>query len=74
MEGYKYVTNLDIQFSHLDIVDIAEIVKLNKDKWFNQSLTIVNDSVVRLGIVEGEYHWHTHNNDDEFFLCLKVNY
>ena len=47
------------------------MVKQNKDKWFNQSLTVVNDSVVRLGIVEGEYHWHKHDNDDEFFFVLE---
>ena len=40
------------------------------DKWFNQTLTQVNDSVVRLGIVEGEYHWHKHDDDDEFFFVL----
>ena len=40
------------------------------DKWFNQTLTKVNDSVVRVGIVEGEYHWHKHDKDDEFFFVL----
>ena len=42
-----------------------------KFKWFNQTLTKVNDSVVRLGIVEGEYHWHKHDTDDEFFFVLQ---
>ena len=71
MKDYNYVTKLDIKYKHLDVVDIPEIVKQNKDKWFNQSLTVVNDSVVRLGIVEGEYHWHKHDNDDEFFFVLE---
>lgn len=71
MKDYNYVTKLDIKYKHLDVVDIREIVKQNKDKWFNQSLTVVNDSVVRLGIVEGEYHWHKHDNDDEFFFVLE---
>jgi mannose-6-phosphate isomerase-like protein (cupin superfamily) len=31
----------------------------------------VNDSVVRVGIVQGEYHWHKHENDDEFFFVLE---
>jgi quercetin dioxygenase-like cupin family protein len=42
-----------------------------KDQWYNQSLCQVNGSVVRLGVMEGEYHWHKHDNDDEFFFCLQ---
>lgn len=47
------------------------MVRACKDPWFNQTLTKVNDSVVRLGIVQGEYHWHKHENDDEFFFVLE---
>ena len=68
---FNYVTNLDIRFDHLQRIDVSEIVEECKDKWFNQTLTQVNDSVVRLGIVEGEYHWHKHDNDDEFFFVLQ---
>jgi mannose-6-phosphate isomerase-like protein (cupin superfamily) len=67
----KYNTRLDIKFDHLERMDINEEVKACKDKWFNQTLTKVNDSVVRLGIVEGEYHWHKHDNDDEYFFVLE---
>src|SRR5512135_658793 len=70
-EKFPYVTNLDIKFKHLELIDIPTIVKDCKDKWFNQTLTKVNDSVVRVGIVEGEYHWHKHDNDDEFFFVLE---
>jgi len=52
-------------------MDVTQIVKECKDKWFNQTLTQVNDSVVRLGIVEGEYHWHKHDHEDEFFFVLE---
>jgi len=68
---FDYVTNLDVKFGHLEKMDIPEIVRDCKDKWFNQTLTLVNDSVVRLGIVEGEYHWHKHDLDDEFFFVLE---
>ncbi|MDP4219862.1 MAG: cupin domain-containing protein [Bacteroidota bacterium] len=68
---YDYVTRLDVKFKHLDLIDIPLMVRECKDKWFNQTLTEVNDSVVRLGIVEGEYHWHKHDNDDEFFFVLE---
>ena len=68
---FNYVTKLDIKFNHFELIDIPKMVKECEDKWFNQTLTQVNDSVVRLGIVEGEYHWHKHDNDDEFFFVLE---
>lgn len=70
-EQYNYVTRLDIGYEHLERIDIPEIVKACTHQWFNQTLTKVNDSVVRLGIVEGEYHWHKHDHDDEFFFVLE---
>ena len=70
-DKYSYVTNLDIKFPHLEVIDIPTIVRECKDQWFNQTLTKVNDSVVRIGIVQGEYHWHKHDNDDEFFFVLE---
>lgn len=66
----KYHTHLDVKFEHLEKIDIPQMVRDCTYQWFNQTLTRVNDSVVRLGIVEGEYHWHKHDNDDEFFFVL----
>src|SRR6201993_2994182 len=68
---FNYVTKLDVKFKHLERMDVSQMVKECTDTWFNQTLTQVNDSVVRLGIVEGEYHWHKHDNDDEFFFVLE---
>ncbi len=68
---FPYVTLLDIKFNHFELIDIPTLISECKDKWWNQTLTRVNDSVVRLGIVEGEYHWHKHDREDEFFLCLE---
>lgn len=67
---FEYVTRLDIRFDHLQRMDIPQLVAECTDQWFNQTLTQVNESVVRIGIVEGEYHWHKHDNDDEFFFVL----
>lgn len=67
----KYNIHLDVKYPHLQLIDIASIVAANKEKWFNQTLSQVNDSVVRIGIVEGEFHWHKHDNDDEFFFVLE---
>lgn len=68
---YEYVTKLDVRFKHFEIVDIPTIVRECKDKWYNETLIKVNDSVVRIGIIQGEYHWHKHDKDDEFFFVLE---
>jgi mannose-6-phosphate isomerase-like protein (cupin superfamily) len=67
----NYNINLNVKYPHLELIDVNEIVKVNKEKWFNQTLTQVNESVVRIGIVEGEFHWHKHQNEDEFFFVLE---
>jgi mannose-6-phosphate isomerase-like protein (cupin superfamily) len=54
-----------------EIIDISQLVRENKEKWINFNLAQVNDSVVRLGILEGEFHWHKHNLEDELFLVLE---
>lgn len=68
---YNYVTRLDVKYDHLEVIDVPQMIRECTDKWFNQTLTKVNDSVVRIGIVEGEYHWHKHDNDDEFFYVVE---
>ncbi len=67
---YEYNQIMDVKFQHQELIDISIIVDACKDKWFNQTLTRINDSVARIGIVEGEYHWHTHEDEDEFFFVL----
>ncbi len=67
---FNYNQRMDIKYDHQELIDVNEIVKECTDKWFNQTLTKVNNSVVRIGIVEGEYHWHKHDDDDEFFFVL----
>lgn len=67
----EYNINLDIKYNHLELIDVPAIVKNCTEKWFNQTLTRVNDSVVRIGIIQGEFHWHKHDSDDEFFFVLE---
>ncbi len=70
-EKKEYNINMDVKYGHLEIVDVPEIVRNCSEKWFNQTLTKVNESVVRIGILEGEFHWHKHDNEDEFFFVLE---
>jgi mannose-6-phosphate isomerase-like protein (cupin superfamily) len=67
---YPYVTKLDVLHGPLEVIDVPEMVRHCTDKWFNQTLCRVNESVVRIGIVEGEYHWHQHDDEDEFFYVV----
>ncbi len=69
-EAFPYATHLNILFPHLEKIDVPALAGTIKDKWYNQTLCQVNGSVVRLGIVQGEYHWHKHDDEDEFFFCL----
>ena len=70
MSASEYDIRLDDKYGSLAVIDIpAEIAA--HEPWFNQTLTTVNDAVVRLGILEGEFHWHKHDEQDEFFVVLE---
>src|SRR5438105_15370621 len=73
-QDYPYATHLHIKVPALPLVDVPPVVKACTDKWYNQTLCQVNDSVVRLGVMQGEYHWHKHDNDDEFFFVLEGHF
>ncbi len=70
-ETYPYVNHMNILYDSLQLIDVPSLVDRCTDQWYNQTLCQVNDSVVRLGILHGEYHWHKHETDDEFFLSLE---
>lgn len=70
-DNQNYNISLYIKYGHQQLIDIPSIVAATSLKWSNQTLTKVNDSVVRIGIVEGEFHWHKHDHDDEFFFVLE---
>jgi mannose-6-phosphate isomerase-like protein (cupin superfamily) len=67
---YPYKTFLNVLHGPLEKIDVRQLVDACTDKWWNQTLCKVDDSVVRLGIVEGEYHWHSHTDLDEFFYVI----
>ncbi len=70
-EQYNYSIDLDVKFGSLELIDVPSLVAACKEQWSNQTLCQVNDSVVRLGVVQGEFHWHKHDEEDEFFLVLQ---
>src|SRR6185503_16518304 len=70
-EDYPYAVHLNEYYSALERIDVPSLVAACTDRWYNQTLCRVNDSVVRLGVMEGEYHWHKHEDEDEFFYVVE---
>src|SRR6204780_978638 len=68
---YPYAPFLNVRYPQLEVVDAPALIAACKDRWYNQTLCQVNASVVRLGVMQGEYHWHKHDNDDEFFFVIE---
>ena len=72
MSKQKYTINMEAKYKPLELINVPELIDACQEKWFNQTLCRVNDSLVRLGIFkEGEFHWHKHDNEDEFFFVLE---
>jgi len=70
-KDYPYKTYLNILYEPLEVIDVPALVDACTDEWYNQTLTRVNDAVVRLGVLRGEYHWHKHDDQDEFFFLVE---
>src|SRR5947209_9341272 len=71
VERFPYETRLNILCQALEIIDERALADACTYKWYNQTLCRVNASVVRVGVVQGEYHWHKHDDDDEFFYVVE---
>jgi len=69
--GLPYEMRLNIYYQPLEIVQEQQLADECKFRWYNQTLCQVNGSVVRLGVFQGEYHWHKHDEDDEFFYVIE---
>lgn len=65
-----YTIHTDVKFKPLELIDVAKLQKETRDQWVNQTLCEVNDSVVRMGVLKGEFHWHKHDAEDEFFYVV----
>lgn len=67
----EYNINKDIRFAPLELIDVGKMASECDEQWFNQTLCEVNDCVVRLGIIQGEFHWHKHDDEDEVFYVVE---
>ena len=66
----EYSIHTDVKYRPLEVVDVGTLADGCAEKWWNQTLCRVNDAVARLGVLEGEFHWHKHDREDEFFFVL----
>jgi mannose-6-phosphate isomerase-like protein (cupin superfamily) len=73
-QDYPYDTRLDLLYPALEKIALDPVIAAVTHPWYNQTLCRVNDSVVRLGVMQGEYHWHKHDNDDEFFYVVEGHF
>jgi mannose-6-phosphate isomerase-like protein (cupin superfamily) len=67
----QFDTHLDVRFPPLEVIDVQALVDATTHPWYNQTLCRVNDCVMRLGVVKGEYIWHKHDDEDEFFFVVE---
>jgi len=66
----SYSIHTGIRYQPLELEDIGKLADECAERWWNQSLSLVNDCVVRLGVFHGEFHWHKHDKEDEFFYVI----
>jgi mannose-6-phosphate isomerase-like protein (cupin superfamily) len=66
-----YSIHTNIKYKPLELEDIGALADACSEKWWNQSLCNVNDCVIRLAVFEGEFHWHKHDKEDEFFYVVE---
>ena len=70
MSQTAYDIETDVMFPQATHFDVGAIAAATRP-WWNRTLTEVNDAVVRLGVLEGDFHWHKHDEEDEFFFVLE---
>jgi|SRR5512133_2164155 uncharacterized cupin superfamily protein len=67
----RYAIHYEPLFNTLQAIDVQQLIDTVTEPWYNQTLIQVGDVLVRLGVMQGEYHWHKHDEQDEFFYVLQ---
>lgn len=52
-------------------ISLEEKIKEIDKPWTPIEVARVNDQVVRMALLEGEFHWHKHTGEDELFYVYK---
>ncbi|MFJ8090901.1 cupin domain-containing protein [Lysinibacillus sp. NPDC095746] len=54
----------------LKVYNLNELIK-NQSDYTNFIVSEVNDHALRIAVINGEFHWHKHENCDELFYVLE---
>jgi mannose-6-phosphate isomerase-like protein (cupin superfamily) len=65
-----YDMHTDIKFAPLEVIEAGALADACTQPWWNQTLCKINESVARIGVFHGEFHWHKHDLEDELFFVL----
>ena len=71
MTQQNYSIQYDPLFTVLQTIDVQTFIDQVDEPWYNQTLIQVGDVLVRLGVIQGEFHWHKHDEQDEFFFVIE---
>lgn len=71
VNAFPYVTVMPARYAALEVIEEGKIADACTHRWYNETLVAVNDALVRMAVIEGEYHWHKHESDDEFFYVVE---
>ena len=66
-----YDIHTDVKHGPGELIDSKSLGDACTVPWWNQTLCQVNDCVIRLGVFHGEFHWHKHDREDEFFQVME---
>jgi mannose-6-phosphate isomerase-like protein (cupin superfamily) len=55
----------------LEKLDVQQLIDETTEQWSNRTLCEVDGTAVRLGVLHGEFHWHRHDDQDEFFFVIE---
>lgn len=55
----------------MSVVNLQEKFNLFEDRWTPKKVGELNGQQVLLAKLKGEFVWHAHDHEDEFFLVIK---
>lgn len=62
---------MTLKTGHLEKLNIDSLTKHIQDDWKNFVVSEINNHVVRLSVIQRDFHWHFHQNSDEYFYVIE---